>query len=325
MKLTEILTESEQQQLDELDIGKAATAVGKGIGAVGKGIGAVAGAPQGIGRAIKKGYKSAVSTIGGDDEPKKTEPAAASPAPSGGVSGFLSAVRGSDQAGAPASSAATQNAGQDVFAQIKANIDKLDTKGKQKILALLQKSLPQTPAKPAEEPKAATAEPAAPAQEPKASAPATTANPDTTVQDISARRQARQAAATTAARASMKQSPAPAKQEPVDYDVPTYQRKGAAAPVTTPVQTPKAAASYGKGVAMPTKPMQIPGAGTKPVANPKPVTAPSSATGAGVKQLATPARKRDPKKAALLQPQTASVHRTEPALSESYRSIFVKK
>ena len=40
MKLTEIITESEQQRIDELDVGKA---IGKGIGAVGKGIGAVAG------------------------------------------------------------------------------------------------------------------------------------------------------------------------------------------------------------------------------------------------------------------------------------------
>lgn len=289
MKLTEILTESEQQQLDELDIGKAATAVGKGIGAVGKGIGAVAGVPQGIGRAIKKGYKSAVSTIGRDDEQDQAEPtapAAQSQQPKGtGMLGAFKAglqgqsgaqqepataqptaqqvnktgpagtppaqnLQGAAKAAADKTAAATAGqdaaqAGQTLYAQVKANVNKLDKKGKQRILALLQKSL---------------AQPAAPAATPAAAPAATTS--------------------------------------------------------TTPAKPEKAAPSFGKGTAMPTKPMQIPGAGTNPTPAAKP-------TGAGVKQMAKPAR--NPKKAALLQPQTASVHRTEPALSESYRSIFVRK
>lgn len=56
-------------------------------------------------------------------------------------------------------------AGQTMYAQVKANIDKLDKKGKQRILQLLQKSLAQTPAAAAP---AATAAPAAPAAAPAA-------------------------------------------------------------------------------------------------------------------------------------------------------------
>lgn len=53
-------------------------------------------------------------------------------------------------------------AGQTMYAQVKANVDKLDKKGKQRILQLLQKSLAQTPAAPAAAPAAPAAAPAAP-------------------------------------------------------------------------------------------------------------------------------------------------------------------
>lgn len=68
MKIEDLLVQS---QVDE-GIGSA---IGKGIGAVSRGIGAVASVPQGIGRAIKKGYQGGVATIGGD--------APAGPAPAG--------------------------------------------------------------------------------------------------------------------------------------------------------------------------------------------------------------------------------------------------
>lgn len=60
------------------DIGKAiATGAGKTIGGIAKGAGAVAGAPQGLGRALKKGYKAGVDTVGGP----KDAPAATTSAP----------------------------------------------------------------------------------------------------------------------------------------------------------------------------------------------------------------------------------------------------
>ena len=60
------------------DVGKAiATGVGKTVGGIAKGAGAVAGVPQGMGRALKKGYKAGVDTVGG----LKDTPAATTSAP----------------------------------------------------------------------------------------------------------------------------------------------------------------------------------------------------------------------------------------------------
>ena len=84
----------------------------------------------------------------------------------------------------------TDKAGQTVYAQVKANIDKLDKKGKQRILQLLTKSIAALPVKaapvkaPAAKPAAGAADPAAPAAvAPAGGAPApaadTTAAPAT--------------------------------------------------------------------------------------------------------------------------------------------------
>ena len=273
MRINDILTESQLQQLDEGPLGSLAKATGKAIGGVAQGVGAIAGVPGGIKRAFQKGKNAAISTIGGEEDPTaQAAPAAAQPATGGALSAFKAGLQGKTTqepaatapAAAPAAAApaapvkaqptaqqinkagpagtapaqtlqgaakaaadktaaatATQGAaqaGQTMYAQVKANIDKLDKKGKQRILALLQKSL------------------AAPA-----------------------------AAAPTA-------KPAPAAVAPVAKAAPT--------------------------------------------AKPAPAAAPAG--GAAIKQMSKPAAK----KAA---PQTASVHRSEPALSESYRSIFVQK
>jgi hypothetical protein len=69
----------------------------------------------------------------------------------------------------------TAKAGQTVYAQVKANIDKLDKKGKQRILQLLQKSMAVPDPKPA----AGTATP--PATTPPAVEPAATAAPANTM------------------------------------------------------------------------------------------------------------------------------------------------
>jgi len=59
------------------------TRIGQGIGKLAKGIGAVAGVPQGIGRAIKKGYQAGVSTIGGPGAQQPGSSAAAAPSDGG--------------------------------------------------------------------------------------------------------------------------------------------------------------------------------------------------------------------------------------------------
>jgi hypothetical protein len=68
------------------------------------------------------------------------------------------ALAGQDQA----------QAGQTMYSQVKANVDKLDKKGKQRIMQLLQKSLAAPEAKPAAQPAAKPAAAATPAQEPAA-------------------------------------------------------------------------------------------------------------------------------------------------------------
>jgi hypothetical protein len=211
MKITEILIES--QQLDE---GPFGTAVGKAVGGLAKGVGAVAGGVAGMGKAFKKGWNSGKATVAGDPDPNDAQPAAGAPAataqaapaaagapataPVGGPTAQPTAgdvnkagpagtapakpLQGKAKAAADKTAAATAGqdpsaAGQTMYAQVKANIDKLDKKGKQRILQLLQKSMAApaaaapaaaaTPAPAAPEPTAPAA--AAPAAEPTAAAP----------------------------------------------------------------------------------------------------------------------------------------------------------
>jgi len=201
MRINEILTESQLQQLEEgpLDaIGSVAKGAGKlagkVIGGVAKGVGAVAGAYGGIKKAFGAGKQASTDYIGnvgkgtnvdvGDEDPAAAAGGAAAPvAPAGGGAAAPVAPAGGGAAAptAPAStttppSAAeinaqgpegsapakaqtgdagkalakstavvdqqtTDKAGQTVYAQVKANVDKLDKKGKQRILQLLQKSM----------------------------------------------------------------------------------------------------------------------------------------------------------------------------------------
>ena len=237
MKITEILVES--QQLDEGPLlNKIGSAIGKGAGALAKGVGAVAGGVAGAGTAIKKGFQAGKDTVAqaGDDAPAAAtaKPAAGAPAtaqsaaPVGGATAQPTAgdvnkagpagtapakpLQGQAKVAADKTASATAGqdqsaAGQTMYAQVKANIDKLDKKGKQRILQLLQKSITApaagaAPAKPAAAPAAApaatpataaatapaaepaaTPAPAAPAAEPvadPAAAPTTTAPPKRT-------------------------------------------------------------------------------------------------------------------------------------------------
>lgn len=109
MRINELLIESDQQ-----DEGLGST-IGKGIGAVGRGIGAVASVPQGLARAIKKGYQSGVDTIGGTADASGTTPATGStPAPTGGngfAAGFKKGFGGQSGSAGTAQSTPAQQAG----------------------------------------------------------------------------------------------------------------------------------------------------------------------------------------------------------------------
>ena len=187
MRINEILTESQLQQLDEGPIGSALGAVGRGIGkavgGVAKGVGAVAGGVVGAGRALKKGYQTGKAIVGDDPDPNAGAPgytapaaAAAGGAPAAGgaeppptaqdinAAGPKGTAAAKPQTGQAATALAKTDAvtdkqtatkaGETVYAQVKANIDKLDKQGKTRILNLLQKSIQQSPAKPAAKPAA---------------------------------------------------------------------------------------------------------------------------------------------------------------------------
>ena len=206
MRINEILTESQLQQLDEGPIGSALGAVGRGIGkavgGVAKGVGAVAGGVVGAGRALKKGYQTGKAIVGDDPDPNAGAPGYTAPAAAGGAAAPAAAAGGAPaaspaaaaggaaaggaeppptaqdiNAAGPKGTAAAKpqtgqaatalaktdavtdkqtatKAGETVYAQVKANIDKLDKQGKTRILNLLQKSIQQSPAKPAAKPAA---------------------------------------------------------------------------------------------------------------------------------------------------------------------------
>jgi len=177
MRINEILTES--QHLEEGPIlNKIGSAVGRAAGGVAKGVGALAGGIAGIGAAAKKGFAAGKKTVAGaDDEepaadntantqaapapaaggapaaqPAQAAPASAAPTPAASApaktGSAFSKLATAAAGGAPAAPAA----GGTQYAQVKANIDKLDKKGKQRILGLLQKEVGAAgaaPAKPA--------------------------------------------------------------------------------------------------------------------------------------------------------------------------------
>jgi hypothetical protein len=234
MRINEILTESQLQQLDEGPIlNKIGSVVGGAARGLAKGVGAVAGGVVGAGRAIKKGYQAGKAFVGDDPDPNKGQPGydagGSAPAPTGGTAapaattppapaapaaggttppsaqdinaqgpkGTAPAVAQTGAAGAALAKTTaavdkqtTAKAGQTVYAQVKANVDKLDKKGKQRILQLLQKSMAVPDPKPAAgaAPAATTppaagaaAAPAAPAAEPTTAAPAAGAAPANTM------------------------------------------------------------------------------------------------------------------------------------------------
>jgi hypothetical protein len=186
MRINEILVESALEEGPILN--KIGSGIGKAAGTVAKGVGAVAGGVAGLGSALKKGFQAGKQTVAGaGDVDPSAAPAAgrqsaaqasqggAAPTTAAGINAQgpkgTAAAKTQTGAGAQAlqkTAQATQNAtadqaGQTVYAQVKANIDKLDKKGKQRIMQLLQKSVAAPAAKPA-----AGAQPAA---APQADAP----------------------------------------------------------------------------------------------------------------------------------------------------------
>jgi hypothetical protein len=153
MKITEILVESRELEEGPL-LNKFGSAVGKVAGTVAKGVGAVAGGVAGAGTALKKGWNAGKAAVAraGDDEPETAGGPEAQPSATDinkdGPAGTAQAkpLQGQAKVAADKTAAATADqdpatAGQTMYSQVKANIGKLDKKGKQRILQLLQKSM----------------------------------------------------------------------------------------------------------------------------------------------------------------------------------------
>ena len=199
MRLHEIITESQLEQLDEGPIGRG---IGRLVGGAARGIGAIAGGVVGAGTALKKGYQSGKAVVGDDPDPNAGKPgytppaetptpvadpkaaptpvadpkAAPTPAPDPttaptpapdpttapapttpptakdiNAAGPDGSAPAKDQTGAAGAALAktdavtdkqtSTKAGETVYAQVKANIDKLDAKGKGRILQLVKQSL----------------------------------------------------------------------------------------------------------------------------------------------------------------------------------------
>ena len=75
MRINEILTESQLQQLEEgPKLDAFGRGVGKVVGGVAKGVGALAGGVVGVGRALKKGFQSGKAVVGDDPDPNAGAP-----------------------------------------------------------------------------------------------------------------------------------------------------------------------------------------------------------------------------------------------------------
>ena len=158
MKINDILTESQQQDLAEGPmLNKIGSGIGKVAGTVAKGLGAVAGGVAGAGQALKKGYQAGKGVVGaaGDNTaaPQATTAPTAQQVNKQGPAGTAPAKQQTGVAAQAmqktAKAMSGQNAvkaGETLYAQVKAQVGQLDKKGKQRILQLLQKSLQQTPA-----------------------------------------------------------------------------------------------------------------------------------------------------------------------------------
>ena len=172
MRINEILVESTLEEGPILN--KIGSGIGKVAGTVAKGVGAVAGGVAGLGSALKKGFQAGKQTVAGAGDtnaggqsapaapggaapaartqatpPAGTAPAAAAPAPTANAQAPAAGAQQPAQAPAAGAQQPAQAPTGTAYAQVKAGVDKLDKKGKQRIFQVLQKEVGTPAAKPA--------------------------------------------------------------------------------------------------------------------------------------------------------------------------------
>lgn len=123
-------------------VGTVATDVGQGaskaLGGTGKAVGAVASVPQGVGRAMKRGYSAGVNAIGGPDDATLAAQARAAKTPNFGTQAYAPATV--SYKGLPTTSSAMTPINTGVDQAIDA-VDSLNKKGKQVVHQKLEKEL----------------------------------------------------------------------------------------------------------------------------------------------------------------------------------------
>jgi|AntAceMinimDraft_12_1070368.scaffolds.fasta_scaffold13873_3 hypothetical protein len=142
MRLTEVLTESQQQELEEGPLGAIGRGLAKGIGGISKAAGMIGGVAGGVKQAYQKGKATSTAHIAGD-VPK------AAPSPAAKVAydkEYAKLTQPAQQAAAPAAKPAAVPAPQQAatgtaYKQAQQAISGLDIKSKKRIMALLQKEI----------------------------------------------------------------------------------------------------------------------------------------------------------------------------------------
>jgi len=110
MRLTEILTESQQQELEEGPLGAIGRGLAKGIGGISKAAGMIGGVAGGVKQAYQKGKATSTAHIAGDVPKAAPEPSAAKAAYDKEYAKLTQPAAPAPQASAPAQQAPTQQA-----------------------------------------------------------------------------------------------------------------------------------------------------------------------------------------------------------------------
>jgi hypothetical protein len=145
MRLTEILTESQQQELEEGPLGAIGRGLAKGIGGISKAAGMIGGVAGGVKQAYQKGKATSTAHIAGD-VPKAAPDPAAKVAYDKEYAKLTQPAAPAQQAAAPAAKPAAVPAPQQAatgtaYKQAQQAISGLDIKSKKRIMALLQKEI----------------------------------------------------------------------------------------------------------------------------------------------------------------------------------------
>jgi hypothetical protein len=135
MRIHDLIIENTEPVEEGPILNKIGAGIGKAVGTAAKGVGAVAGGVAGLGSAVKTGYQAGKNYVAGaGDDATGTAPASTTAPSATAQSATAPATSTPGTTPQPAAAPSLYN-------QVKTNINQLDAKGKQRILALLQKQL----------------------------------------------------------------------------------------------------------------------------------------------------------------------------------------